>query len=296
MSTQDKIKEAIALVEEGLASIATDSEWLNFLRFQSLFYQYSYSNAILIYLQNPEATYVKGYKAWNKLGRYVVKGGKGLKILAPCYRKVEVFKESENKAEYHQLEGEKEVKRVLSGFKITHVFDIADTAGSDEYLPVLVRGLAGNSDDVKELYEKVLAVVSKEYPVKEVFKTASKGSYNLETKQICVRGDMEYLQRLKSLCHEYAHAIHFMLRPDDDLSRAGRELVAEASAFIVCNRLGLDTSDYSISYLKSWMSESGDLKKVMDDIQKVAYTILTNLAESKDFASFHLQEDDADER
>ena len=59
MSTQDKIKEAITLVEEGLASIATNSEWLNFLRFQSLFYQYSYSNAILIYLQNPEATYVK---------------------------------------------------------------------------------------------------------------------------------------------------------------------------------------------------------------------------------------------
>ena len=295
MSTQDKIKEAITLVEEGLASIATDSEWLNFLKFQSLFYQYSYSNTILIYLQNPEATFVKGYKAWNKLGRYVVKGGKGLKILAPCYRKMEVFKEPENKAEYHQQEGEKEVKRVLSGFKVTHVFDISDTAGSDEYLPVLVRGLSGNGDDVKELYEKVLAVVSKEYPVKEVFKTASKGSYNLETKQICVRGDMEYLQRLKSLCHEYAHAIHFMLRPEDDLSRAGRELVAEASAFVVCNRLGADTADYSISYLKSWMSESGDLRKVMDDIQKVSYTILTKLAESQDFASFHLQEDNENE-
>lgn len=295
MSTQDKIKEAITLVEEGLASIATDSEWLNFLKFQSLFYQYSYSNTILIYLQNPEATFVKGYKAWNKLGRYVVKGGKGLKILAPCYRKMEVFKEPENKAEYHQQEGEKEVKRVLSGFKVTHVFDISDTAGSDEYLPVLVRGLSGNGDDVKELYEKVLAVVSKEYPVKEVFKTASKGSYNLETKQICVRGDMEYLQRLKSLCHEYAHAIHFMLRPEDDLSRAGRELVAEASAFVICNRLGADTADYSISYLKSWMSESGDLRKVMDDIQKVSYTILTKLAESQDFASFHLQEDNENE-
>lgn len=74
---------------------------------------------------------------------------------------------------------------------------------------------------------------------------------------------MEYLQRLKSLCHEYSHTIHFMLRPEADLSRAGRELVAEASAFIVCNRLGLYTSDYSISYLKSWISESGDLKKVM---------------------------------
>lgn len=295
MSTQDKIKEAISLVEEGLQSITSEREWLNFLKFQSLFYQYSYSNAILIYLQNPEATYVKGYKAWNKLGRYVVKGGKGLKILAPCYRKMEVFKEPENKAEYHQMEGEKEVKRVLSGFKITHVFDISDTAGSDEYLPVLVCGLSGNGDDVKELYEKVFAVVSKDYPVQEVFKTASKGSYNLETKQICVRGDMEYLQRLKSLCHEYSHAIHFMLRPEDDLSRAGRELVAEASAFIICNRLGADTADYSISYLKSWMSESGDLKKVMDDIQRVAYTILTKLAKSSDFASL-FEEGDTDEQ
>ena len=208
---------------------------------------------------------------------------------------MEVFKEPENKAEYHQQEGEKEVKRVLSGFKITHVFDISDTAGSDGYLPVLVRGLAGNGDDVKELYEKVLAVVSKEYSVQEVFKTASKGSYNLETQQICVRGDMEYLQRLKSLCHEYAHAIHFKLRPEDDLSRAGRELVAEASAFIVCNRLGADTADYSISYLKSWMSESGDLKKVMDDIQKVAYTILTKLAKSSDTASL-FEEGDVDEQ
>ena len=59
MSTQDKIKGAISLVEEGLQSITSEREWLNFLKFQSLFYQYSYSNTILIYLQNPEATFVK---------------------------------------------------------------------------------------------------------------------------------------------------------------------------------------------------------------------------------------------
>ena len=54
ISTQDKIKEAIALGEEGLQSITSEREWLKFLKIQSLFYQYSYSNAILIYLQNPE--------------------------------------------------------------------------------------------------------------------------------------------------------------------------------------------------------------------------------------------------
>lgn len=42
---------------------------------------------------------MKGYKSWNKLGRYVKKGAKGLAILAPCFRKVEEFKEPENKNE-----------------------------------------------------------------------------------------------------------------------------------------------------------------------------------------------------
>ena len=39
---------------------------------------------------------MKGYKSWNKLGRYVKKGAKGLAILVPCFRKVEEFKEPEN--------------------------------------------------------------------------------------------------------------------------------------------------------------------------------------------------------
>ena len=47
----------------------------------------SFGNTMMIFLQNPEATYVMGYKAWNKLGRYVRKGSKGLAILAPCIKK-----------------------------------------------------------------------------------------------------------------------------------------------------------------------------------------------------------------
>lgn len=92
---QEKIQAALERIEEGLATINTDEDWLHFLAFQSLFYNYSFRNAMLIYLQNPEATYVKGYKAWNELGRHVKKGAKGLAILAPCFRKVEDFKEPE---------------------------------------------------------------------------------------------------------------------------------------------------------------------------------------------------------
>ena len=87
MSNADKIKAALERIEQGLATINNDEDWISFLRFQSLFYQYSFGNTIMIFLQNPEATYVMGYKAWNKLGRYVRKGSKGLAILAPCVKK-----------------------------------------------------------------------------------------------------------------------------------------------------------------------------------------------------------------
>ena len=177
----EKIKAALDRIESSLQAINTNEDWLNYLCFQSKFYNYSFGNTILIYSQNPEASYVKGYKAWNQLGRYVKKGSKGLAILAPCFKKTEVFKEPENKSEYHDAEGEKETKKVISGFRVTYVYDIADTDGSDEYLPVLVKGLAGNSDAEKEIYEKLVRFISTEHQVKEVTGTASKGSYNIDT-------------------------------------------------------------------------------------------------------------------
>lgn len=288
---QEKIKVALNRIEDCLATINTDEDWLKFLSFQAQFYNYSFGNAMLIFSQNPNATYVKGYKAWNQLGRYVKKGSKGLAILAPCIRKVEVFKEPENKNLYHDEEAEKEIKKVVSGFRIAYVYDIADTDGDDSMLPVLVTGLAGNGEQEKEIYERLLNVISKEHCVQEVSGTASKGSFNLETEVISIRGDLEYLQKIKTLLHEYAHLLDFQMHPEDDISRNRRELIAESVAFIVSLRLGLDTSRYSMSYIKSWLKDKEELKIIADSVQKIAYTIITELAESSDSAFSMLKEE-----
>lgn len=290
MSNADKIKAALERIEQGLATINTDEDWISFLRFQSLFYQYSFGNTMMIFLQNPEATYVMGYKAWNKLGRYVRKGSKGLAILAPCIKKVEVFKEPENKAEYHDQEGEKETKKVLSGFRIAYVYDIADTDGSDEMLPVLVKGLSGNGDTEKEIYDRLYSVLSKEFTIQEISGTASKGSFNLESKIISIRSDLEYLQRIKTLLHETAHAYDFEMNPEEDIPRNRRELTAESVAFCVSMRLGLDTSSYSLSYIQSWLKNKEELKIIADTVQKVSYRIINMLAESNDSAFSNLKE------
>ena len=288
---QEKIKAALNRIEDCLATINTDEDWLNFLCFQAQFYNYSFGNAMLIFSQNPNATYVKGYKAWNKLGRYVKRGSKGLAILAPCIRKVEVFKEPENKNLYHDEEAEKEIRKVVSGFRIAYVYDIADTDGDDSMLPVLVTGLAGNGEQEKEIYERLLGVISKEHCVQEVSGTASKGSFNLETTVISIRDDLEHLQKIKTLLHEYAHLLDFQMHPEDDISRNRRELIAESVAFIVSLRLGLDTSRYSMSYIKSWLKDKEELKIIADSVQKIAYTIITELAESSDSAFSMLKEE-----
>ena len=142
----------------------------------------------------------------------------------------------------------------------------------------------------------LVEAISKEFKVKEVEGTASKGSYNLETKVISVRADLEYLQKIKTLLHETAHAYDFGMNPDESIPRNRRELTAESVAFIACTQLGFDTSSYSLSYLKSWMKDTSELKMVADTVQKISCKIINMLAGSSDPAFSILKEDDEDEQ
>lgn len=282
---QYKMKQALDRIEHCLETIDTDKDWLQYLCFQSKFYNYSFGNAILIFSQNPQATFVRGYKAWNELGRYVKKGSKGLAIIAPCTRKAEVSDEADN----NSINNEAEV-RELSGFRVVYVYDIADTDGSDEYLPTLVKGLKGNGEAERQLYENLYAFISKEHVVNEVSGISANGYYNLDTKVICVRSDLDYMQKIKTLLHEYAHYVDFDLEPGAEVSRSKREVIAESVAFVVSMRLGIDTSSYSMCYIKSWLKDIKELKSIADKVQKVSAKIINELAEADDFTFLTMKE------
>lgn len=290
-NSMDKVKSALERIENGLAAINTDKDWIRYLTFCSSFYNYSYNNIILIMMQRPNATFVAGYRAWQKMNRYVKQGENGIGILCPCIRKVEAFKEPDDKNVYHDAEAEKEVKKVIAGFKIGYVFDLSQTDGDDSMLPVLVRGLAGNSEQEKAIYEALLKYVSSRYCVQEVTGMSAKGSYNIETQVITVRSDLQYQQKIKSLLHELCHAIDFSMNPDMTIPRNKRELIAESCAFVVCLRLGIDTSSYSFSYLKSWLKDPKELGEIADCVQKISSKIINELAESSDFAFSDLVEE-----
>src|ERR671919_1714984 len=81
----------------GIEGLVSSDEWRAMLEVSARFHNYSFNNQLLIYLQCPEATRVAGYRAWQRLGRQVRKGSRGIQILAPC-RRVRAI-ESENSDE-----------------------------------------------------------------------------------------------------------------------------------------------------------------------------------------------------
>ena len=128
-------------------------EMLEFLKFQSRFYQYSARNTMLIYMQNMGAMLCQSFKAWGKEqvdGKPVkiLKGQHGMKILVPTTVTIVTLPDGTTKGLFYCTAEEKE--KVKSGeleskkrtkFKIGTTFDIAQTDyPADKYPERLNRG------------------------------------------------------------------------------------------------------------------------------------------------------------
>ncbi|HSH22734.1 MAG TPA: ArdC family protein [Acidimicrobiales bacterium] len=66
-----------------LESLVESQDWREFLSVASRFHHYSTNNVLLILSQRPDATRVAGYRAWQRLGRQVRKGERGIQSWHP---------------------------------------------------------------------------------------------------------------------------------------------------------------------------------------------------------------------
>ena len=96
---------------------------------------YSFGNILEIARQKPDATRVAGMYAWNQLGRKVIKGQKGIRILAPM---IGIRKKKDSEAEKDII---KQNQPVLVGFRSAYVFDVSQTEGAP--LPDLSERVKG---------------------------------------------------------------------------------------------------------------------------------------------------------
>ena len=271
----DQLKEITERLEQGVKDIFTSEMYTKYLLTMSKFHNYSFNNTLLIAMQRPDATLVAGYNAWkNKFNRYVKKGEKGIQIIAPAPVKEREEREKIDKDTGLTVlneSGEPEievVERVIPRFRVTTVFDYAQTDG--EPLPTLeVNELTARVKDYTLLKEAIEQVSPVPIRFGEIEGNA-KGYYSHVDKEICVRADMGESQTIKTMIHEVAHA---MLHDSDQMKQRGeekdqltKETEAESIAFTVCSALGIDTSDYSFPYVASWASGK-ELKELKDGYQ-----------------------------
>ncbi len=276
----DKLKEITDKLEQGIKALFESERYKEYLSVMSKFHRYSFNNTILISIQKPDATLVMGFNAWKSKGieRSVKKGEKGIRIFAPAPYKIKKEVE-EFDANGNSVKTEKEV--TIPAFKVVSVFDISQTEGKD--IPVIGTNiLFGNV----EQYEDFFAALENASPVPVAFekiKGNSHGYYHLTEKRIAIDEGMSEIQTLKTLIHEIAHAklhaIDLKATPEEKKKRVDREtqeVQAESIAYTVCQHYGLETSDYSFSYVAGWSRgrELTELKSSLETIQATAAEII----------------------
>ena len=281
-----------------VAHIKTDSikipdatpEIIKFVTEYGKLYGYSFNNTLLIAMQKPEATYVAGYTSWQRnFDRQVMKGEKGIKILAPAPYKAQEEREKIDPLTQKPVIGAdgkavtETVEVLRPAFKVVSVFDVSQTDGKE--LPdIIVDELKGTVEN----YEAFFDALRQESPVPISFEDipgGAKGFFSPVESRIAIQEGMSEIQTVKTAIHEIAHAKLHAVKPDekaapeDKKDRHTKEVEAESVAYTVCQRYGIETSDYSFGYIAGWSSgkETKELKSSLDTIRKTAAEMIEGI-------------------
>jgi len=274
----DELHQITDKLEKGVKDVFQSDKYKQFLNVMAKFPRYSVNNTMLIMMQRPDAQLCQSFTGWKQMGRYVKKGEKGISILAPAPYKIEreQTKLDEKGRPVFDADGEpvkEKVEVTIRAFKVVKTFDLSQTDGKE--LPTIGPSeLVGNIEG----YPKLLQALQEISPVPVSFELIdgdAKGFYHLEDKKIVVQDGMSEVQTIKTLLHEMAHEkLHDKDNVPEakDISRNGKEVEAESVAYVVCQHYGINTSDYSFSYVAGWSEgkETPELKASLDKIRQTA--------------------------
>ena len=209
-TNKEKLKDITDSIERGIQDLFQSDKYAEYLRTMSRFHKYSVNNTMLIYMQKPDATLVAGFNKWrDQFERNVMKGEKGIKIIAPTPFKKKIEQEKRDPdtnlpmldADGKVIIEEKEIK--IPMFKPVTVFDVSQTDGKP--LPQLASDLQGNVQN----YEVFMEALRRSSPVPIDFKPIADnadGYFSLDNQRITIREGMSEVQTVSAVVHEIGHA------------------------------------------------------------------------------------------
>ena len=209
-TNKERLKDITDSIERGIQDLFQSDKYAQYLRTMSRFHRYSVNNTMLIYMQKPDATLVAGFNKWrDQFERNVMKGEKGIKIIAPTPFKKKIEQEKRDPdtnlpmldADGKVIIEEKEIK--IPMFKPVTVFDVSQTDGKP--LPQLASDLTGNVQN----YEVFMEALRRASPVPiEIIpiRDGSDGYFSLDDQKIAIREGMSEVQTVSAVVHEIGHA------------------------------------------------------------------------------------------
>lgn len=256
---QAKQMASKAIEQLRLALEAGHSEGLReYLGAMARFHRYSMHNILLIASQKPTATYVAGFHAWPKLGRFVKKGERGILILAPIIRR-----KTENNEQTEPDESSTAV-----GFRATYVFDVSQTDGQE--LPEIGRV----NGDPLEYPERLAKFVAQQGIGLEFSQDIAPARGTSAGGKITLLPGQSPAEEFSTLTHELAHEMMHRSERRNNTSKRARETEAEAVAFVVCHAIGLETGSAAQDYIQLWDGDVKLLTESLEYIQQTASQIL----------------------
>ena len=292
---REQLKEITDRIEAGIRDIFESGDmekYRNYLRTMSRFHNYSLNNQALIHLQRPDATLVAGYNRWrDKFSRHVLRGEKGITIIAPTPYKKKIEQEKldpDTKLPILDADGkvvteEKEIE--IPMFRPVKVFDYAQTDGKP--LPERVASPVANLTGSVENYEAFMEALRRSSPVPVEFKPLSAdmdGYFSPKSQSITLREGMSEVQTVSAAVHEIAHAkLHNyglqQVAERKAKSRNTEEVEAESISFMVCAYFGIETGANSFGYVATWSknAELPEFRASLDTIGKTANGIITDV-------------------
>ena len=297
MAEKQPIKEQIKVlteqIETGIQALFQSGDlekYQAYLRTVSRFHRYSVNNQMLIFSQCPHATLVAGYQNWqNQFSRQVLRGEKGITIIAPTPYKIKVEQEKldpDTKQPLLDADGktiteEKEVQ--IPMFRPVKVFDVSQTDGKP--LPEQVKSPIAELTGNVEHYEAFMDALKRVSPVPIEMKPLTNdldGFFSPSTQRITLREGMSEVQTVCAAVHEIAHSkLHnYAMQPDSQPKDSStEEIEAESIAYTVCAYFGIETSANSFGYVATW-SKDKDVKAFrasLDTIRKTSSELISGV-------------------
>ena len=285
-----QVREITDKLEQGIKELFESEKFKEYLTTMSKFYNYSFNNTLLIAMQKPDATLIAGYTSWQRnFDRQVMKGEKGIKILAPAPYKAKEEREKIDPATQKPVldaDGKpvtETVEVMRPAFKVVSVFDVSQTDGKE--LPdIAVDELTGSVENYAAFFE----ALKQESPVPISFENipgGAKGYFSHAENRIAIQDGMSEIQTIKTAIHEIAHAkLHAIdptekIAPEERKDRHTKEVEAESVAYTVCQRYGIETSDYSFGYIAGWSSDKDtkELKGSLETIRSTAAEMIESI-------------------